>query len=74
MGLRIKTPRPPEYYPDMEAPGGNAIADENLQNGDRVIVARPYQHYTQRVLLTSGGAFFAYSPFVRCFPACCRLF
>jgi prepilin-type N-terminal cleavage/methylation domain-containing protein len=37
---------------------GNAIDDENLQNGDRVIVLSPTSTTTQRVLLTSAGAFF----------------
>jgi len=42
--------------------GGNAIDDENLQNNDRVIVLAPTSTTNQRVLLTSGGAFFTTVP------------
>ncbi len=37
---------------------GAAIPDENLENGDQVIVLNPIVGGTQRVLLTSGAAFF----------------
>lgn len=36
---------------------GNAIADENFEDGDRVIVLAPTSTTMQRVLLTSGAAF-----------------